>query len=196
MTDDPNLDADARLVQCLSRVALQDRAAFEQLYRATSSYLLGVALAVLGSRDRAEDALQEAYMNVWHRAASFDPRVAKPMTWLINIVRNKSIDKLRAARNLDKASVDLDEALDVAADAALQPERLLAQSLAKLRIDECMATLSAAQRQALSLAHYKGMVISEIAEAMRAPLGTAKAWVRRGSDKLRDCLQAAGLQPA
>ena len=56
-----------------------------------------------------------------------------------------------------------------------------------------MAALNAQQRQALALAYYKGLVHSEIAQQMGAPLGTAKAWVRRGLDKLKDCLGARGV---
>jgi RNA polymerase sigma-70 factor (ECF subfamily) len=56
-----------------------------------------------------------------------------------------------------------------------------------------MATLGAAQRQALALAYYKGMVHTDIAQALNAPLGTAKGWVRRGLEQLRTCLEAAGV---
>lgn len=186
---------DDRLAALVARVALRDRAAFEQLYRATAPYLLGLALSVLGQRDRAEDALQEAYMNVWHGAAGFNPALARPMTWLINIVRNKAIDKRRAGRTQAEANVELDdEALQVAGDAALQPERLLADSLVKLHIDACMAALSAPQRQALALAHYRGLVVTEVADVLRAPLGTVKAWLRRGGERLRECLMSAGVQ--
>ncbi|HEX3141011.1 MAG TPA: sigma factor-like helix-turn-helix DNA-binding protein, partial [Rhizobacter sp.] len=78
-------------------------------------------------------------------------------------------------------------------DESLQPQQLLADSLSKAHVDACMGTLSASQRQALALAYYRGMVHTDIAEALGAPLGTAKAWVRRGLDKLKDCLQAAGV---
>jgi RNA polymerase sigma-70 factor (ECF subfamily) len=66
----------------------------------------------------------------------------------------------------------------------------------RLRIDACMGELGAAQRQAIALAYYRGLVHTEIAEALNAPLGTVKAWVRRGMDKLKGCLEAAGIQAA
>ncbi|HJW11073.1 MAG TPA: sigma-70 family RNA polymerase sigma factor [Albitalea sp.] len=182
------------LPQLLSRVALHDRAAFERLYRATCGHLLGVALRILNSRDRAEEVLQEAFMNVWHNASGYNAAVATPMTWLINIVRNKAIDALRSGKTERGATVALDdEGMDVAGDASLQPQNLLADSLVKARIDACMAQLNASQRQALALAYYRGMVHTDIALALNAPLGTAKAWVRRGLDKLKDCLEAAGV---
>lgn len=187
-------EGNQELARLLARVALRDQAAFRALYQATSAHLLGLAYGILDRRDRAEDVLQEAFMNVWNGAAGYNPAMATPMTWLINIVRNKAIDALRSGRTERGSTVALDdEALAVAGDDALEPQRLLDDSLTKAHIDACMGTLSAAQRQALALAYYRGMVHTDIAAAMNAPLGTAKAWVRRGLDKLKDCLQAAGM---
>jgi RNA polymerase sigma-70 factor, ECF subfamily len=183
------------LAALLARVALRDRAAFEQVYRATCTHLLGIAFRILKQRDRAEEVLQESFMNVWHNAAGFKPAVASPMTWLINIVRNKAIDVLRSGKT-ERASTFVldDEALQVAADESQQPQRLLDATFKRRQIDGCMAGLSPQQRQALVLAYYSGMVHTEIATALNAPLGTAKAWVRRGLDKLKACLEAAGVQ--
>jgi RNA polymerase sigma-70 factor (ECF subfamily) len=178
----------------MARVALHDRAAFERVYRATSAHLLGVAFRILNSRERAEEALQEAFVNVWHGARGYNPSVATPMTWLINIVRNKSIDTLRSGSGERRSTSALDdEAFEVAADSDLAPERLLDASLQRSHIDACMAALNPQQRQALALAYYKGLVHTEIAQQMNAPLGTAKAWVRRGLDKLKECLGARGV---
>jgi RNA polymerase sigma-70 factor (ECF subfamily) len=185
------------LARWLARVALRDRAAFEQVYRATSAHLLSVAFGILKRRERAEEILQEAFVNVWHNAASFNGAFASPMTWLINIVRNKAIDALRSGKAERSSIVELDdEAMQIADDETQQPQRLLDESLQRLKIDTCMAVLSAQQRQALALAYYRGMVHTEIAESIGAPLGTVKAWVRRGLDRLKRCLEAAGVAPA
>ena len=185
------------LAALLARVALRDRAAFEQVYRATCAHLLGIAFRVLKQRERAEEVLQESFMNVWHGAAGYRPAVASPMTWLINIVRNRAIDALRSGKTERSSTIALDEeALQVAADERQQPPQLLDDSLTRLKIDGCMAGLGAQQRQALALAYYSGMVHTQIADALNAPLGTAKAWVRRGLDKLKGCLEAAGVQSA
>jgi RNA polymerase sigma-70 factor (ECF subfamily) len=134
-------------------------------------------------------------MNVWHGAGGFDASVAGPMTWLINIVRNKAIDALRSGKTERASTLALDdEALAVQADETQQPQALLERSLESLRITKCMGELGASQRQALALAYYRGMVHTEIAQALGAPLGTVKAWVRRGLDKLRACLEAAGAR--
>ena len=188
MQTDPNLH------QLMARVALRDRAAFEHLYRLTSAHLFSVSLRMLRNEQRAEEILQEAYVSIWHHAQGYRPDAGTPMTWMINVVRNKAIDLLRARRGEEEQSVELgDDAFAVPADAAGEPSRLLEQSLAEARIGACMQDLSAPQRQALALAYYRGMVHAEIAESMHAPLGTIKAWVRRGLDRLRACLEAAGV---
>jgi len=181
----------------LARVALQDRAAFEQVYRATCAHLLGIAFRILNQRERAEEVLQEAFMSVWHNAGGFRASVASPMTWLINIVRNKAIDTLRSGKTERGITVALDDdALQVVHDEGQQPEHLLNESLTRLKIDACMADLVGQERQALALAYYRGMVHTEIAQMLNAPLGTAKAWVRRGLEKLRRCLESVGVHSA
>lgn len=190
--------SDTPLPELMARVALQDRAAFQSLYQATCGSLFSVALRILRNENWADDVLQEAYVNIWHNAAAYRPGAGAPMTWLINIVRNKAIDALRARKAELALTSDLgDEALDardgLAADAAHEPQQLLDDSLVKAKIAGCMGTLPAAQRQALALAYYRGMVHTEIAQVLNAPLGTAKGWVRRGLEQLRACLEAVGV---
>lgn len=183
------------LAALLARTALGDRRAFERLYQATSAHLLGVALQILNNRSWAEEVLQDAYVNVWHGASGYHAGVAKPMTWLIHIVRHRAIDAYRSRRT-ERATTDAldDDAHDTLADARPGPQQLLDDSLTRVHIDSCMNALGAKQRQALALAYYRGMVHTEIAEALDAPLGTAKAWVRRGLERLKECLLAAGVR--
>jgi RNA polymerase sigma-70 factor (ECF subfamily) len=82
--------------------ALGDRKAFRVLYDATSPSLFGIAVRILNRRDRAEDAIQDAFVNVWQRASSYSAVVSQPMTWLTAIVRNRRSTccaaKVRAGR--------------------------------------------------------------------------------------------------
>lgn len=177
------------LAALLARVALSDRAAFARLYRLTSAHLLGVAWRLVNTRERAEEVLQDAFINVWQQARSYQPAMSAPMTWLINIVRHRAIDTLRSRRRELAQTQALGEAEnDLPAEGAWEPPQLLDASLAKRGIDRCMADLSPSQRQALALAYYRGLAHSEIAESLQAPLGTVKAWVRRGLDRLKGCL--------
>jgi RNA polymerase sigma-70 factor (ECF subfamily) len=84
------------LALMLTQVSTGDRHAFEEIYRATHVKLFGVCLRILPVRQEAEEALQEAYLSVWQRAASFDAARGSAMTWLITLARNRAIDRLRA----------------------------------------------------------------------------------------------------
>ena len=185
----------ASLQQDLSRVALGDRSAFQRVYRATSAHLFGVALRILNRRDLAEDALQEAFVNVWNNAGSYQAAASQPMTWLIAIVRNKALDHLRATQRHVVGSLDdtgEDGTTVEIADDRPNPMQLLVHATEGLRIRACMEKLDASHRQSLALAFYHGLSHSEVAEQMRAPLGSVKAWVRRGLERLKKCLESAG----
>ena len=112
-----DLDSNRSLITAaLGRIPAGDRAALQTVYRLTSTKLFGVCLRILGERAEAEDVLQEVYVTVWRKAADFDPSRASPMTWLIALARNRSIDRLRAsrrARNMDP----IDAATEIADDA-------------------------------------------------------------------------------
>jgi RNA polymerase sigma-70 factor (ECF subfamily) len=183
------------LARWLSRVALGDRQAFEQLYRATSGYLMSIAWRVLQHRDLAEEVLQDAFVKVWHSAGLYDARLGVPMTWLINIVRNRAIDlrRSRSAALMGGHGDDDAERLDAIAATGAGPEQWLDTAIERIGVQECMGQLTAPQRQALALVYYQGLTHVEVAQALEAPLGTAKAWVRRGLDYLRSCLQGRGV---
>ena len=83
------------LLQLLAEVARGNKSAFARLYGLTHAKLLGVALRILRDRALAEDVLQESYLKVWRHAASYDPAIASPMTWMATIVRHGAIDALR-----------------------------------------------------------------------------------------------------
>src|SRR5262245_65200653 len=93
-----DLDSNRSLIAAaLGRIPAGDGAALQTVYRLTSAKLFGVCLRILGERAEAEDVLQEVYVTVWRKAADFDASRASPMTWLIAIARNRSIDRLRAS---------------------------------------------------------------------------------------------------
>src|SRR3546814_9006209 len=92
---DISSDASHHLSQLLARCSLGDQAAFAGLYEATSAKLFGVALRILRREAWAEEALQEAYVKIWRHAESYNPARGRPMTWMINVVRNQALDLLR-----------------------------------------------------------------------------------------------------
>ena len=183
----------AELQALLSRTALGDRAAFRRLYELTAPSLLGVALRILNRRDRAEDVLQEVYVNVWNRAGSYTAAASQPMTWLTAIVRNRALDRLRSEVRHEAVSLDDDDAgstYDVE-DERPDPSRLLEQAGDALRIRGCLDAIEGVQRQCLALAYYHGLSHSEVAAHLERPIGSVKVWLRRGLDKLKRCLDAS-----
>lgn len=185
-----------RLVDLLSRVALRDHAAFKQLYDLTSAHLYGVAVRIVRKRELADEILQDAFINIWEQAGSYASTLSTPMTWLISVVRNKALDRLRKDKLESERTAPHDPdyqdgAHDEAADHA-DPHELFAAATEKIELNRCLSMLEAPQRQSLALAYYNGMSHSELADHLQVPLGTAKAWVRRGLDKLKKCFDAAG----
>jgi RNA polymerase sigma-70 factor (ECF subfamily) len=192
------MDGDPSLQQLLAQTARGDHAAFAEVYRRTHVHLFGVAVRMLGREQAAEDVLQEAFVSVWKNAASYrsqvDGREIQPMTWLIAIVRNRALDALRTRRRRNEVEWAGDEdgddeaASSLAAPSALE---LLSQATQALRIENCLNALDGSHRQSLALAYYQGLTHTEVAAQMGAPLGSVKAWIRRGLDKLKACLAAA-----
>ncbi len=183
-----------RLVDLLKRVALQDHASFKQLYDLTSAHLYGVAMRFVRKRELADEILQDAFINVWQQADGYSATLSTPMTWLISIVRNKSLDRLRKGKlesgndyapSADGTEDGHEEALDHA-----DPHVLFTAATEKSELNRCLALLEPPQRQSLALAYYNGMSHSEVAAHLQVPLGTAKAWLRRGLARLKNCYDA------
>ena len=178
------------------RVAMRDQAAFKQLYDSTVRCLLAIIMRMLRERSWAEDILQEVYVNIWNAAPNYSAVKSQPMTWLMAIARNKAMDALRSTRTERQLVVrpmlsddaDTAGAPDVA-DERIGPLERLVQTIDAQRLRNCLQGLEASQRQAIALAFYDGLTHSELAEHMRQPLGTVKAWVRRGLERLKPCLQ-------
>ncbi|MPZ43872.1 MAG: sigma-70 family RNA polymerase sigma factor [Betaproteobacteria bacterium] len=178
------------LQELLSRVALQDRAAFRRLYDATAPYLLGVALRIVRQRERAEEVLQDAFVNAWNRAGAYQAALSQPMTWLTAIVRNRALDELRGASRRRTESLDDDgerQAREIADDGP-NPLGLLEKAADALAIRDCLALIEGPQRQCLALAYYQGLSHSEVAQTMGSPIGSVKVWLRRGLERLKRCL--------
>ncbi|MDO8371399.1 sigma-70 family RNA polymerase sigma factor [Polaromonas sp. YR568] len=161
-----------------------------------------MAVRILGQGQAAEDVLQEAYVSIWKSAGSYRSEVGgqtiQPMTWLIAIVRNKALDALRARTRRreselpESGDVDEDDVQSVG-NPAPSAMHLLEQASQVLHIEGCMNALDGSYRQSLALAYYQGLSHTEVATQMGAPLGSVKAWIRRGLEKLKGCLAAQGV---
>ena len=193
----------ASLQELLAQTARGDHAAFARVYERTHAHLFGLALRMLGREQAAEDVLQEAFVSIWKSAAQYRSRIdgqdIQPMTWLIAIVRNKSLDALRARTRRketelpDADTLDADEDAAAAGPSSPSALDLLSQATQALQIEGCMNALEGSYRQSLALAYYQGLSHTEVAAQMGAPLGSVKAWIRRGLERLKSCLSAQGL---
>lgn len=182
-------DTTATLAHLLTRCALKDQAALAQLYKMTSARLMAVALRVLQRRDWAEDVLQESFVNIWHHAHDYQVQKAAPLTWMTHIVRNRALDWLRRPQHettLDEAEME---------NSWADPAAGLFEQLSRVRegaaIEECMRQIEAKNRQAIALAFWQGLTHSELAQHMHQPVGTIKAWIRRGLAVIRKCFEVA-----
>jgi RNA polymerase sigma factor (sigma-70 family) len=178
------------LRRLLGAVALGDRSAFRTLYDATSAKLFGFALRILRKDELAEDALQDAFVSIWHAAPTYQVHLAAPMTWMATIVRNKALDIRRRQVDLldidgDQFEADIQEAL---LDPARGPQDHAEVSDEARALAHCMTALEGKQRQAIGMAFFHDLSHSEVAQQLELPIGTVKTWIRRGLDKLRTCL--------
>jgi RNA polymerase sigma-70 factor (ECF subfamily) len=176
----------------LERIARRDGRALRALYEVHSSRALAVALRVLRDRADAEDVVQETFVEVWKRAAEYDPARGSAVAWLVTIARTRAIDRLRARASLARAegaAANAQLELPAAAPEALE---VVEQRRARERIAAALESLPAEQRRAIELAYYEGLTHREIAARTGDPLGTVKTRVRLGMEKLAALLQKEG----
>jgi RNA polymerase sigma-70 factor (ECF subfamily) len=174
----------------LRRIAEGDQAAFAGLYDRVAGLLFSNAIHMLGDRREAEEVVQDVFLQIWNKAATFDGELGRPLSWMLSITRNRCIDRLRSRQRRSRV---FDEAVEqtktemIASDPmpahAFSPEEVAA-------VRHAVAGLPADQQKAIAMAFFGAMTHPEIAEALNEPLGTVKARIRRGMIKLRESLQA------
>jgi RNA polymerase sigma-70 factor (ECF subfamily) len=177
-------DADA---SCMRRMARGESHALSALYQRHGGIALALAERMLGTRDAAEDAVQDAFVSLWRNAATYRPDGAAPRSWLLAIVRNRCIDELRR-RAGSAARVPLDDAQPLAIERDPWPEIWKRHCGDALR--GAMADLSAEQREVIELGFFSGHSHAQIAERLGAPLGTVKKRMRTGLKRLRLALDS------
>lgn len=185
-------------VACVQKVAAHhDTGAFRELFEHFSPMVKSFAYKVpsLDHPDTfAEELLQETMLKVWTKAASFDPKLASPSTWIFTIARNMRIDLLRKqARHVvntvslyqddEEGEMDLediwfeDENSDVF--------NLLAQQRSRRQIHESLKHLPVEQTEVLAKVYLEDKSHAEVAAELQLPLGTVKSRVRLALNKLK-----------
>lgn len=182
--------ADLSDVELIHDIARGDELAFDRLYERYGSILFGLLLRILNTRTEAEDVLQEVFLQVWQRAASFDETRGRPFTWLVTLARSRAIDRLRSLDTRGRVETEVvqqhhhgaSESPDDPADNAATAEQ-------SATVHHALSKIPAEQRHTLLLAYFEGLTQSEIAERLGEPLGTVKTRTRSGLMKLRELLR-------
>lgn len=176
------------LNELLLRCGRQDELAFKQLYQHSSPKLYALCYRLVRDEALAEDVLQEGFIKIWHSAATYSTDKGHALTWMATIVRNQALDRLRMAKSRPEIHPDLEyESLEFASQ-AITPDLLTQLSGDTQQLLECMEALKPEQRECILQAFYYGCTHEELAKNMARPLGTVKAWIRRGLEQLRNCL--------
>ena len=175
----------ADLSGALRRCALGDRAGLRAIYDAEGPRMLGVALRILRRQALAEEAVHDAFVQIWERAASFDPTRGRAHSWLYAVVRHRALNILRG-----EARTDLVEDFEPMGLASPEddPEVVVARLSDAGALRRCLERLEPSRRRLVVLAYVHGLSHGELAGRLGLPLGTVKSWVRRALLSLRECL--------
>lgn len=141
------------------------------LYRRHATACTERAFRVLGDRELAEDAVQEAFLDLWRHAARFDARRAPLRAWLCVLAHRRAVDIVRRETRRRLATGDL---------SGVEPDSYTAEELIVLAADarairDAVAALPPTQREVVELAYFVGLSQSEVASRLGVPLGTIKS---------------------
>jgi RNA polymerase sigma-70 factor, ECF subfamily len=173
----------------LERITASDQHALAELYDRHSRLLFTLILRIVRDRAEAEEILQELFLAVWRKAASYNATLGSPVGWLVGLARNRAIDHLRTsgvrARTLESVEPPPGD---------VNPEEAASRNQERGRVRSALDTLPDEQRTLIEQAYFRGMSHSELAEAFALPLGTVKTRVRAGMQALRRQLGLAVAQ--
>ncbi len=178
---------DEHAAQLLSLIGNSDQFAFETLYQLWSPTLLGIAYRMLGNRSEAEEAMQDCFVKIWHRAADYDSQKSKPFVWCFTLLRSICIDRLRFDNRLKRGNqltssiTDTDFAEPISEDLILSKDTIQT-------VRRAMDSLPLDERRCLELAVFLEYTHSEISQQLDTPLGTVKNRLRRALEKLKQLL--------
>ena len=159
----------------------RDREAFQSLFMHFAPRLKAFMQGQRTDPGLAEEILQETMVNVWRKAAQFDPSRASAATWVFTIARNMRIDLLRKA---SRPEPDMN-------DPALVPEpdppahELISREQEAARLREAFAGLPEDQQKVLRLVFFEDKTHAQGSEGLGIPLGTVKSRIRLALKRIR-----------
>jgi RNA polymerase sigma-70 factor (ECF subfamily) len=165
-----------------------DAAAFAVIYDRHSGAAFSLVYRIVGRRAEAEDALQEAFLAVWRAGGRYDPARGSVRSWLLGIVHNRAIDAIRRASVHQRRRAS-DEGIDERLPAPGGTEAEVIRRMDAAHVRAALGALPAEQVRVIELAYFGGFTHTEIAGMLALPLGTVKARMRLGLQKLRGGLE-------
>lgn len=177
----------------VERMAAGDERALGALYDRHGAAAYALALAILREQADAEEAVADAFGQVWRNAGQFDAARGSVPAWLATITRTRALDLVRArgrrARALARAAGESSEGFAAPLAAAGEaPDRGVERAEARRLVERSLAELPELQRRVIELAYFGGLTQTEIAAELQEPLGTVKTRIRAGMEKLRGSL--------
>jgi RNA polymerase sigma-70 factor (ECF subfamily) len=185
-TANREVSPDATLVH---RLLQKDVSAFEQLYDRHSRPIYSLVLRILQQAGTAEEVVQDVFIQLWRNAAQYDVSRGPFVPWLFTLARNRALDTLRLKSERQRRRENQTEELPSIA-CVPQYEQHLDEKRRAEKVRALMASLNPQQKRAIELAYFEGLSHSEIAAALKEPLGTVKSWIRNGLLRLKEELQA------
>lgn len=183
----PPIDEGTTDGELLARVAARDDSALGVLYDRYGGLAFGLAFRVLRDRGQAEDVVQEAFLSVWRRAATFDSGKGSARGWLMSIVHNAAIDRRRGRFRHQQDEVDIEDHAWRLADDDVWDD--VSRTLDREQVRKALTEIPKEQRETLELAYFGGLTQAEIAEQTGEPLGTVKSRARLGLRRLEGLLR-------
>ncbi len=174
--------------ELLRRMAAKDSAALDAFYERYNRLTFSLVMRIVGNRADAEDVILDVFWQAWQQASRYDVSRGKPVSWLLTIARTRAIDCIRSVAR-QRTTGDQPEDTHKESPTPGETDMFV---LADVRqaVQEALRTLSEEQRVPLELAYFQGMSHSEIAAALRQPLGTVKDRIRTGMAHLKKRLKA------
>ncbi len=188
----PQLDSqvveDMHLIQ---RITERDSAAYHAFYTKYSGLIFASIANVLNDHHDAEDVMQEVLVQLWNKAHLYEPRKGKPLTWLTTMARNRAIDRIRSKQRRARLNDDFEiESKGVQPEFDDSGREILETKERESILMGAVNKLNPDQREAIQLAYLSGLTQAEVAERLHEPLGTIKARIRRGVNRLETLVKA------
>lgn len=165
----------------ISQLQAGNEKAFERLYNLYSQSLYGIIYNIIREEKVSEEVLQDVFLKIWNNASSYDPAKGRFFTWILNIARNASIDRLRSKdfknRSANLRSENFAEILEAQSNAV--------GKIDAIGLQKYLDKIGPVCKRLIDLLFFKGFTQKESAEELDIPLGTVKSRNRVCIDKLR-----------